>query len=364
MKIISKKTVIPALIIIGIAVIILVIGSPEKQENDTDDSIIEVPVRVSELKLGSLELTTGITGVLRSRYEIPIMSEIGGTVIRKVREIGDPVPKGESVVLLDPEPYELAFAQAEAAFLSARAANEQAQRDFKRAEELRASEDISQYELENAHLGAATAEANLQMAEAAMKLARRNLRLTGMPSPIDGVVADLDVLIGQQVAPGAPLGMIVSLDDIEVEIGVSERDIVRIKQGNEVQIRTDALPDQIFIGRVRSVGVAGLGISKSFPVIISVDNDKGALKPGMIVDMEITYKRCEKVLAIPRSALILSGEFPKVYVAADGRAIPKVVTLGQASGTDIIIESGLEPGEELIISGQKVLSDCTVVKIL
>ena len=341
-------------------------GNPEagKSPSVGSGSSTAVPVRVQEIQLESLELTAKATGVLRSRYQIPLSPEISGKVIEKVRDLGDALSVGDVILRLDPEPCELALAQARAGFTAAQVAYDQAQRDYQRAQELRASEDISEFELETSHLAERTAEANLRTAEAALKLAQRNLRLTELTSPINGHVARLEAQIGQQVAPGAPLGIVVSLNNLEIEVGLSERDIVNIKRGIEVRVRTDAFPNQVFRGKVRSVGVAGLDLGKTFPVIVAVDNSSGLLRPGMIAAMEMVYTFRQNVLAIPRSALVIGADQPTLYVLDGDVALRRQVELGPGNDQKIIVKSGLFPGERLVIEGQNVLSDSIQVKVL
>ncbi len=322
-------------------------------------------VKVLEVQTGSLKLTVQGMGLLRSRQQLPISADIGGTVVQKCVDIGDPVRAGGEMVLLDPEPYELALQQARAAYSSAQVAFDQAQRDFKRNQKLRESEDVSEFDLENSQLGARTAQANCQMAEAALKLAERNLRLTRLTSPIAGHVADLEVQIGQQVTPGMPLGSIVALDQMEVEIGLSETEIAGMKPGQEARVLVDAHPSRSFSGKVRSVGVAGLEPGNTFPVLVSVDNSSGLLRPGMAAGIEITCANHQNILSIPRSALITAnGQEPCLFVIAEGRAHRRQVILGSGNDQQVIVKSGLLPGEMLVIEGQSVLQDSTQVKIL
>lgn len=352
-----------------LALMLAACGSRDESGNDPTQNADEkekrlVPVRVQTMELSSLELTARATGVLRSHDQIPISPEISGTVVEKFLEVGDAVAAGEAILQLDPEPYELALAQAEASFSSAQVAYDQAQRDYMRSEELHSSGDISEFELENAHLAEMTAKANLQMAEAALRLAERNLRLSSLRSPINGSVAQLNAQIGQQVSPGLLLGMVVSLDHIEVEVGLSERDIVNMKPGLEVRVWCEAFPGREFGGKVRNVGIAGLDLSRTFPVIAEVENTSGLLKPGMIVNLSIIHTRKQNVLVIPRSALVIEADNPTLFVVDGEMAFERKVELGQGNDQYVIVDFGLSAGENLVIDGQNVLRDSSLVKIL
>lgn len=351
-------------LIISIKLVSLTSCGDRPKDNAEDQVDPAVPVRIQELRFEPLELSIKTSGVMKSRYQVPISPEIAGRVIEKVREIGDPILRDEAVIILDPEPYEIALTQAEAGFESAQVAYDQSKRDFHRAEELRKSDDISQYELETAQLAERTAQANLKMAEAALKLAQRNLRLTHWTSPVDGVVAQLNADIGQQVSPGLPLGLVVATDHLEVEVGLSEKEIIHIKPGMKALIRTDAYPDMTFNAVVKHVGSAGLELSRTFPVLISTDNAANKLKPGMIVSLEILYARFDRDIIIPCRSLVLNEKAPTVYVAEGDIARKRTISLGSGNSEKVVVTSGLSVGEKLIIEGQNVLTDSVKVNIL
>jgi len=361
-----EKRYFSALIGLLICAIVLISACGPKKGTEQADSEQEkgMPVVVTQLALKNVDLKITATGVIRSKFDVPLMSEVAGTVLQKVREIGDPVKPGEAIVLLDPEPYELAFAQVEGSYNATSAAYDQALRDYERYVELAETEDVSDYELETAKLAERTAAANLQMAEAAIKLAERNLRLTQLSSPVAGSVADLDVIIGQQVMPGALLGKVVANDKLEVEVGLSEREIIDVRKGNSAEVNTSVYPGKTFNGKVTAVGTAGLDMGRSFPVIIELENTDRLLKPGMITVVKIIYKRRENVIAINRDALVLSQDTPTVFVVENGIALQRQIRLGRSSDDQVVVEEGLAPGEVLVTTGQNVLKDSTKVKIL
>jgi RND family efflux transporter MFP subunit len=339
------------------------VGQHRPSESERAPTVASV--RVHEVQLGSLELSAQATGVLRSRFQIPLSAEIGGRVLKKYRDIGDAVAAGTAIVLLDPEPFELALLQAQAGEAAAQVANDQAARNYQRSQKLRESDDISEFELENSHRAERMAHANLQMAQAALKLTERNLRLTQLSSPVNGHVADLNVQLGQQVEPGAPLGLVVSLDQMEIEISLSESEIGYIKTGAEARISTDVYPGSIFKGTVRSCGVAGLEPGKTFPVIISVENPDRRLKPGMSAVAEIIYAKPSNAICVPRAAIVLTDpDGPAVFIVQDNLAVQKPVKLGEGNAAQVIVESGLRPGDQVVIEGQNALHDSASVRIL
>ncbi|TKJ41663.1 hypothetical protein CEE37_03595 [candidate division LCP-89 bacterium B3_LCP] len=359
----SKNKLAFIVALLGTALIFISCSSDSNKESDDSGDDRIVPVRVYHVMPQTLELTVQATGVIRSHDQCPITPEVAGKVVEKIRDVGDPVSIGTVILAIDPEPYALAEAQADAGYRSAQVAYEQTQRDYQRAEELKTSEDISQNELEAMRLQERTAFANLSSAEAAYKLAQRNLRLTEVVSPIYGSVAQLNVQIGQQVSPGIPLGTIISSDNIEVEVGLSERDIIKMVKGIRVEITTDVFPERSFAGTVRRIGQAGLNMGRTFPVVITIDNNEGLLKPGMIVKAQIIWAERSQVLAVPREALVSGSEKPLLYIVEDKIAIGCEVKLGSSDGNKIIIESGIAEGDLLVVEGQNVLRDSIKVEI-
>jgi RND family efflux transporter MFP subunit len=321
-------------------------------------------VRVIEVQPGVLQLRLQATGVVRSKHQVPITAEVAGKVIERTRELGDCVVEGETILRLDPEPYELAAQQASAAFAAAQVAQDQARRDLERSKRLRESGNISQFELENAELGERNAAANLEMADAARKLADRNLRLTRVASPIRGTIVQLDVQIGQALQPGMQIGTVVALDQLEIEVGLSEREIAQVRRGNRVLIHSEAFPGETFAGAVKFIGAAGLDPGKTFPVVITLDNTaESGLKPGMAVSVEIIYADYAQILRIPRSALVQGAEQPSVYIVEGDVARSRRISLGPGDEQAVVVENGLLPGDRLVVEGQNILRDGTLVKI-
>lgn len=320
-------------------------------------------VSVREVLPNALQLKISATGVVRSKHQVPITAEVAGKVIVRSRELGDVIGGGETIIRLDPEPYELAAQQATAAFAAAQVAQDQARRDLERSSKLYKSGDLSRFELENAELVERTAAANLEMADAARKMADRNLRLTRVISPIHGTIVQLDAQIGQTLQPGMQIGTVVALDQLEIEVGLSEREIAQVRRGNKVRIYSETFPGETFAGEVKSVGTAGLDPGKTFPVVMTIDNPKGSLKPGMAVTVDIIYADYPQILQIPRSAVVPGTEPPLVYVVEGEVARSRRLIVGPGDEQWLVVESGLRPGDLLVVEGQSALQDSTLVKI-
>jgi RND family efflux transporter MFP subunit len=310
-------------------------------------------------------MTIQAMGVLRSRHQAPLSAQVGGMVLKKYHEIGDVIAAGEAILALDPEPFELALQQAQGAYASAQAAFEQASRNLQRYQKLNDDGDVSQFEFENTSLGEQSTRAALQMAESALKMAERNLRLSKLTSPVKGRLAQLNAQIGEQVAPGQPLATVVDLEQMEIEVGLSEQEVPRLSCGQEARVFVSAYSGQTFTGKVRSVGVAGLDAGKTFPVIITVDNASGLLRPGMAAVADILYAAHQNVLYISREALVaINTDEPTIFVVEGNRAVRRRVSLGDGDGRQVIVETGLQSGDKLVIEGQNVLRDSIKIKIL
>ncbi len=191
-----------------------------------------------------------------------------------------------------------------------------AERDLKRTKELVARNFVSPAELDRAQstydLAAAelkTARAVVQQRNAALASARVDLSRTEIRAPVDGVVIKRTVDVGQTVAASlqAPELFVIAKDlrDMQVETSIDEADVGRIRVGQRASFTVDAFPGRPFAGEVKSVRKAAQNVQNvvTYIAIISANNERGELLPGMTANVRITTDSRESVLKAPNSAL-------------------------------------------------------------
>ena len=155
-------------------------------------------------------------------------------------------------------------------------------------------------------------------------------------------------------APGAPLVHMVSTDPVQVRISASDRDIIALKEGLNVSVTASARPKP-FEGTVTGVRAAANPRTRSFLADISVDNPDGLLLPGMIARVQAQIDLGEHIV-VPQNWIVLNGDQQGVFIAQDGKAIWRDVTLGQVLNNQVIVH-GVNEGETIIFNGHRNLLD-------
>lgn len=277
----------------------------------------------------------------------------GRVMMLRVAE-GDQVTAGQVVAEIDPRPLEDQKRQAVAAVLQAKAAVENARLNLDRTERLFARGVAAGKEVEDAKAQMTTAEAGVETAQAALDTADRQLSRTKVTSPIAGSVVKRLVSVGEQVDGTAaqPLIQVANLDVVEVAANVPSEHLGAVRQGQAVEILSDAYRDRSFPGSVVAVAPAVDPATNAALARIRVTNAGRLLKVGMYAQARIVVGRHDGVLTVPPSAVAKDDDGgAAVYVVSDGVAQRVAVKLGLESSEAVEILSGVNEGQQVLTSG-------------
>jgi len=316
----------------------------------SEQQVEVLPVRVTKVEPGRLDTKLTAAGKLTADKELMVVSQTQGTVLEVRKSIGDQVRLGEVIVRVDNSLIAEEYDLTEAGY-------EKASKDLERAERLSEGDAITNQQLEGLRL-------NAQGAEAKLKASQKRLSDTEIKAPIAGLVNQVFTKTGAVLGPGAPVCEIVNIDRLSLVVKVTGKDIMKIEEGQQVEVRVDAYPGKSFNGTV--VGFASKAdFALRFPVEISLANsDQASLKAGLFAEAHFAFKDTIDGVVIPRQAIIGSIQDPSVYVVEDGKSkLKKVVPAFQFNDQVKILE-GLQLGEQVIISGQLNLMDGAPVKIV
>ena len=169
-------------------------------------------------------------------------------------------------------------------------------------------------------------------------------------APISGTIADRTVTLGQSAQDaGATLMSIVDDRTVLATANIYEKDLNQVSQGQRVRVTVSSLPNQIFEGRITTIGSVVEGENRVVPVKAELDNGDGILKPGMFAELEVLTDRTpEPVVAIPQSAIVEANGQPLVFVQNGNTFQPIEVVLGRQAGNLVEIESGLFEGDRVV----------------
>jgi HlyD family secretion protein len=307
---------------------------------------------------GDIVSTVAATGTLNAVTTVQVGSEISGIIEFLGADFNAIVRKGEILARLDPSIYQTTLEQARAALTSAeadaeryRVAQAAADTALTRARELHAQElmtdsdfQAAETDSESAAAQVASAEAVIRQARSAVDMAQVNLSKTVIESPIDGVVISRSVDVGQMVSASvsAPTLFVLAADltQMQVEAGIDEADIGRVKPGQFVSFHVDAFMDETFTGRVRQVRLNPTVDSNvvTYTTVIDAPNTGLKLKPGMTATVSIVVGRRDNVLRVPATALKFKpGAEVLARFGAKGATVPvgRANTVWISNGTTI-----------------------------
>jgi RND family efflux transporter MFP subunit len=320
------------------------------QRSQVKETAKSVAVTVQPVAFQSLSENLSTIGTFAPHRELKLLSEVQGKVVRVGVEEGDVVRPGQLIAQVDNELIRAELTAAEAA-------HEQAQKNVTRFEALLKGNATTDAQVEDTRLA-------LKNAEARVATLRKQLRNTTITAPIAGTVTTRSFELGSVLMPGAQLVEIIDISKLKLVVNVPEKEVLKYKDGSRIRIRTDVYPGVDLAGTVTVVGVKA-DAARNYPVQILVDNTPSyPLRAGMYGRASGQNALKDSVLAIPRTALVGSVKNPQVYVMQGDKAALRNVQVGIAAGPYLEVRSGLDAGEQVVVSGQINLEDGSPVTVV
>jgi membrane fusion protein (multidrug efflux system) len=240
------------------------------------------------------EATAGDALVATGEFVAPVRSELAvkmpGRVARMYVDEGSRVAKGQPVLELETDYPRINLQRANADLARAKAAEADAARDLDRKKELIAKDSIPRATFDRSQANYDQATAARQSAEAQVALLRQQLADATLRSPIDGVVAEKRTDVGQRLGEATVALVIVQTSPLKLRFRIPERYIATIKKGDSVKARVDPYPDQVFEGRVTTIGGVIDPATRSLAVETEFANRDGKLKPGLFARVEMAVR--------------------------------------------------------------------------
>jgi RND family efflux transporter MFP subunit len=287
---------------------------------------------------------------------------VTGTVTEVLVAEGDNVTEGQILARLDAQSLnssvdmaELQVEIAENQVKAARASYEIAQLNLDNAGAIPSwSKDVLEQQVDIAEASWQTAKLNLELAKLSLDSAKLNLDKAVITAPFDGVVADINIIEGQDISTAAlatPAITLVGASGIEMQGNIDELNIALVKLGQSANITLDALPDEQVMGGVAFISPKGTVLAGivSYATTISLENPSAELKDGMSATAEVVVERRDNVLLIPNTVIQGTVQNPFVEVPVNGKPVERQITLGLSDGRNTEVLSGLEEREEVVV---------------
>jgi HlyD family secretion protein len=268
-----------------------------------------VKYRLASVERGNLQATVSATGKLSAVTTVQVGTQVSGQVSQIAADFNQHVKKGQLLARIDPTLQQQAVQEAQAAFDRSQAQLEQTTREYQRNKELFDAKVITETEFNTAQYNHTVAVSNVKSGEIALERARHNLGYTAIYAPIDGVVVERNVDLGQTVAASlsAPQLFLIANDLRQMQIlaSVDESDIGMIHEGQAVQFTVQPYPNQNFTGTVKQVRLQSTTTDNvvNYTVVVEVKNENGKLLPGMTATLNFVTGTAENTLMVPNAAL-------------------------------------------------------------
>jgi membrane fusion protein (multidrug efflux system) len=307
-------------------------------------------VTTIEVRPAPVELAITAVGTLQPVAKVLVAAQEEGLVTAvHVRE-GDRVAAGDVVVELDDREILAELAEARANLDEAAAGRQ-------RVESLHATGLSSPQELD-------AAVAKQRVAAARADALETRLSFTRITAPVAGVVTSRQVEVGDLASPRAPLLELASGRGLLLRVPVSELEVVRLHTGDPADVSVDALPGQVFEGRIQRIFPAADSVSRQVTVELMIDDTPPAVRYGFLARARLVLERIPDALVVPETALQRgAGGGTFVWVVEDGTARMREVTVGHRFESQAVVTSGLAGGEPVVLEGVARLSDGVAVTV-
>lgn len=312
----------------------------------------KLPAEVSVMEIGSSDAATGreYVGTVEESEGTLLSFEVPGNVVALKADEGDKVAKGQLLATVNPTSLRDAHSAAAAVL-------RQAQDAYKRMKPLHKQGVISDIKW-------VEVESKLSQAQAAERIAREQIRHTGLFAPFAGVIASRTAEKGMNVLAGQQIYKLVDISKVDVKISVPEKEISKIHTGCQAKVTVPALDGAVLLGTVTEKGVSADPVSHTYDVKITINNNKRQMMPGMVCNAELKTDEIRNEIVVPMNAVEFDSDNRRfVWVVENGKAAMRAITVGGFVGDGVVVASGLSKGDRVVVSGCQKVSEGMKVSV-
>lgn len=313
----------------------------------------EIPaVKVITLTLEPIRLEDRINlpGQVEPQEDLWIKTEVSGQVTKiRVME-GQKVRKGQVLVEIDDRDYRSRLARIEANY-------DLIKQEYNRYLSLAEKKITAQNILDEI-------EARLKDVTAQRKEAQLALSRTHIASPIDGRLNQISPTRGHLLKIGDRVAQILNLDTVKVTVGVPESDVAAFFDLEEATVSIEALGDLRVTGKKLFLSYQPRSLARLYDLELVVPNPDGRIRPGMFARVELVKAVFDNALVVPLYAVIAQNDERFVFVANDGHAKKRPVSLGVLTGWQVQITSGLAAGDRVVVVGHRFLDEGHAIEVI
>ncbi|AXY72567.1 efflux RND transporter periplasmic adaptor subunit [Paraflavitalea soli] len=349
-----KKTLILSLfLIIIIGVVAARLAANKKKINAKKQPLkienIRIPVTIISVREEIQEASLVKTGMLAPFKEAKLLSVSSGNLQRLLFNLGDNVRQGQPLAIVDTRLLELDLRRS--------ASNvDKLKRDLQTYTELLEGNAATQEKVNDIRQQYNDARNHVEQLQ-------RQIADATIKAPTSGIIGSKGVEEGMFVSTGTQIASIINLSQVKVQVYLTEAEVYQVSLGQNIKLTTDVYPDRSFAGTVTFISPQA-NQAYNYQVEITAPNNKDTpLRSGTFVYADFSRKTTRKVILIPREALLESTQHASVYTVQNGKAVLRSIKVGAEYGDNIQVTEGLQPGEQVITSGQINLKDGALINM-
>jgi multidrug efflux pump subunit AcrA (membrane-fusion protein) len=372
-------------------------------------------VKVSDVKLSTIESDVEYGSKLASSTEIQVISKVAGKVDSIKVEVGSHVKKGDILATIDSKELQAQYKQVKGAYDSANAnyvktadsgfeqqvsqakssvdtlqiqyddaknTLDRIQREYNIGDSSKQDLDAAKAKVDNlaSQLNSAkdslnllesksgpqanaAAAAQVTQAEGNLEATQIQLDNTTIIAPVDGVIATKTIDIGSTISNGASVFTITDSNSLMAEVNMTDKSVVNVQKGQKIPVKISAFGDKVFDGMVDSISPNADAKTNLYSVKVRVDNKDNSIKADMITKLTFPNEKKNDVLVVSREAVFIQNSVNYVYAVQDGKLKRIEVETGISNASEIEIKSGLKQGDQVVTEGQNFLKDGQSVNI-
>jgi len=341
----KTKRIVPFL---GILVLLTACSGGEEIPQQAEELVKTVNVRTAMISPGEFNSFVRVVGTVETSDDIMISAEVSGKVLRYFAEEGENVRAGETIIKIDDAKLKQEHARLEA--LTA-----QTRENYERLKKIYEEDGIG------SEIDYLNAKYAYDQNASSLESIKVDLENTSIKAPFSGIVEEIMFEVGEMVNPGSATVRLIGADNYKITAGVPARYAAAIDQGDRVDIWFDTQYADTLKERITFVGNSINPQNRTFRIEIDLDEKEG-MKVDMISNIRLLTMAQENVIVVSEEFIYSKDGRYVSYVLAEneeGRPVAreKVVTLGPSYKSNVVVESGLEPGEELITIGSAFLNN-------
>ena len=358
-------------VILALVLVLTACDSSEKAARELPPLV----VRVTQSTVQDVPLTMEMVGTTMGTQDVPIRTRVEGYLETMEFEEGTFVKKGDMLYTIDAQPFQAKLVAAQSELAGAQTTRAKTQSDLARIRPLAEIKAVSEQDLDSAVAQEAAARASVRASEANVELAEIELGYTRIHAPIDGLIgltkAKPGEFVGRDPNP-VVLNTLSDINPIHVRFSISEREYLTLarhystRETRNIGDNEDRPADLVLMladgtehpemGTVIASAQSINTETGTYTLEASFPNPKNVLLPGQFARVRAKYRQLDDAVVIPRKAVVeMQGRF-RVYAVNQQSQVEAIdIELGPKIGNDVVVNSGLEGGETIIVEGlQKV----------